>query len=124
MTKDPSPKQTLAAKIALESAAAGKPKTREQTVLEAGYSVSMSRNPKVIFNSEGFKKALEELTKSLAIDKESRLLKLAKMFWDTSSAQDAAKLNVELAKMLGDYAPEQKEYKDLRTNRDSLIKPE
>jgi len=120
----PTVKQKIAAKIAVESLVDGKAKTKGQIVKEAGYPPSMQISPHIVFNSPGFKQALAEFSKALCIDKDSRLLKLSKMFWESDSAQDVAKLNVEISKMLGDYAPEQREIKDLRTNRESLFKPE
>lgn len=116
--------QQEAARIALESIQEGKIKSKKQILQEAGYSESIQRSPSQIFSSDGFKKAIQELTAALNIDKESRLLRLAQIFW-TGTPRDAMEANKEISKMQGDYAPVQKEIKDLREVRNTIItKPE
>lgn len=118
--------QKTAAKLVLENMANGNPLTKEEILLKAGYSPSSARVPKTAFESEAFKTAIKELTAELNIDKDSRLIRLAQFFWTSKNAKDVVTLSGEIAKMQGDYAPQQKEIRDLRGDRDKLtiIKPE
>lgn len=122
--QSPTLRQMEAAKLVLENAAGGLKKDKRTILKEAGYTVMTSEtNTDSVFNSEGFKNAIKELTAALNIDKDSRLLKLAHIFW-SSGSRETLEANKEIAKMLGDYAPLQQEVKDFRKDRENLIKPE
>lgn len=124
MSENGTLKQKEAARIALESIQDGNKKTKGQILKEAGYPDNVARIPQVVFNSEGFKNAIKELTAALNIDKDSRLLRLAQLFWTAKTVRDAIEVNKEISKMQGDYAPVQVETKDFRKERENIFKPE
>ena len=116
--------QQKAAEIALESVLNGNKKTKKAIVMEAGYPEVIGRNPSKVFESEGFKNAIKELSAALNIDKDSRLLRLAQLFWTSKTVRDAVEVNKEISKMQGDYAPISVETKDFRKERENIFKPE
>jgi len=116
-----SKRQRAAARLFLEAKAKGEELTNKELAKRAGYVENM--NPWDITQRLGFKVAVEELAEELHIDKKSRLTRLSDIFW-REKPKDAIEANKEIAKMLGDYAPEQKEYKDIRENRIAIIRPE
>ena len=116
-------RQRKAAEIALESIANGNTKSKAQILREAGYPESTAKIPHQVFKSEGFKNAIQELSRVLMIDKDARLLRLAQIFWEGTPAE-AIKANQELSKMQGDYLPTQTEFKDLREERRDIFRVE
>lgn len=116
-------KQIKAAEVAVDSVVTNKNLTKKEILRQAGYAPSKLGNPHQVFNSEGFKRAVKELSQALMIDKDSRMLRLAQIFWE-GDAKDAIRANQELSKMQGDYLPTQTELRDLREERSSIIKPD
>ena len=83
----------------------------------SGFSEAIQKNPQVVFNSPGFKKALEDLGFSLtAAD-----LTVAKVL---RTGRDESQLNAakEIYKRLGGYAPERSV--NLNLNRTDETKPD
>lgn len=116
--------QEKAALKTFESIGNNIPTTKEKILVESGYSPKTAKgNAKEVFESEGYKESLEELLKENKIDKNSRLKKLAEIFYSTDKRSSIA-ANQEISKMLGDYAPIKQEISDLKENRQEITTPE
>lgn len=96
-------KQKKTAIKTLENLGNSNPLTKGQILAEVGYSRAITKNPDQVFETTGYKKELEELKKERKIDKESRLKKLADIFWGEDK-RSVLQANKEIALMLGDYA--------------------
>ncbi len=59
--KTPTPKQLLAAKRVIENLQKDKPEDLGKILADIGYSKGITETPSIVTNSEGFKKALNDL---------------------------------------------------------------
>jgi len=74
-------KKEKAAQFFLENIGKNKPLPKGKILELAGYPPSIQKNPKAVFESKGYKKSLKKLLAEYKIDKQSRLKRLAQIFW-------------------------------------------
>lgn len=95
-------KQKITAEKTIENIGNPQKKTAGQILAEAGYSKAIQKNPSAVFNTAGYKEAEAEILLKYKIDKNSRLERLAEIFWDKDK-RSAIAANQEISKMQGDY---------------------
>jgi len=95
-------KQTKTAEITMENIGLQRPLTKGEILAKVKYSPSIQKNPKAVFDTNGYKQALSYLLKSKGIDFNSRLSKLADVFHDKDKRATIS-ANQEISKMLGEY---------------------
>lgn len=115
--------QDLAADVHLRAMMDGKPLTKREVLRRAGYGIGMQNAPQLVYDTEGFKKALREKAEFMKIDLGSRMLRMGEILWKGKD-RDSLTANDQIGKMLGDLPPEQKEINDLREVREQIIRPE
>jgi hypothetical protein len=98
----PTIKQRKTAQKTLENIGNDKPATKGQILAQVGYSKAIQENPQMVYNTRGYKEAEKEILMKYRIDKNSRLERLADIFWDKDK-RSAISANQEISKMLGDY---------------------
>jgi hypothetical protein len=108
-------KQRRAAEKSLENMEAKDPKTKGEILVESGYSETIARVPKKVYDSKGFREILDEIDDK-AIIRKWEMWALADT--DKRNALDAGK---EIMKLKNRY-PKEKLDIDLITRRNELLK--
>ena len=98
----PTLKQTETAKITLDNIGNPTPLTKGQILEQVKYSSAIQKNPKAVYDTEGYKKAEETLLKDKGIDFNARLTRLAEIFHDKDK-RAVLGANKEITSMLGEY---------------------
>ena len=94
-------KQTQTAIKTLENI--GNPQmTRGKILKDVGYSFAIAKNPKAVYDTEGYKQAEHELLTVNKIDYNSRLERLSKIF-HSDDKRAVLGANKEITSMLGEY---------------------
>lgn len=99
----PTIKQKQTAEKTLENIGKHNPLTKGQVLAQVGYSKAIVKNPKAVYETAGYKEALDDILTENKIDKNSRLKRLADIFWGKST-REALGANKEITLMLGEYA--------------------
>lgn len=86
----------------LENIGIRPPKTKGQILADVGYSEGIQDNPKEVYDTAGYKKAEDKLLKDKKIDFNSRLTRLADIFYDKDKRASLG-ANKEITSMLGEY---------------------
>ena len=98
----PTLKQRRTAEKTLENIGKPKPLTKGAILAQVGYSKAIQKNPKAVYDTAGYKQAEQEILIKYKIDKNSRLKRLAEIFYDKDK-RAAIAANQEISKMQGDY---------------------
>ena len=112
-------KQKETAKITLENIGIKAPKTKGVILREVGYSEAITKNPKEVYETRGYKTAEKELLIENKIDKNSRLKRLSEIFWDKDK-RSCLGANKEITLMLGEYADKTLKISSIDTMLDDL----
>ena len=120
---EPTLRQEKAARLYVESIS-GKEgiatKSKRQILTEAGYSKEMIKNPKKVFETEGFREAVMSKFRSAGITEDKIADKLNWLLDGASEGNHIATTNAikEIAKITGLYAPTKTENKtDIEVNQ-------
>ena len=98
----PTLKQTKTAELTMDNIGLDKPLTKGQVLEKVKYSPAIQKNPKAVYDTEGYKKAEDKLLKDNGIDFNSRLSRLAEIFHDKDK-RAVLGANKEITSMLGEY---------------------